>query len=128
MAMDETHIAKPLKRRSLVRLAIAGVALGLAGVAIDRLLLAPEAMPPLLAALDGDRAAALAARVAATYPPGSAEATLRRDLAEQGFAVGAGIAKWSRAAFPCRDFAEIGWTAQGGRIASTRASMFQACT
>jgi hypothetical protein len=120
--------AKPVRRRSLVRLVAAGVALGLFGVAVDRLVLTPAALPRLVADLEGDRSAALSARIAARYPAGSAEAILRADLAAQGFAVGSDVAKWSHSAFPCKDFAEVGWTAAGGRLVSTRASMFQACT
>lgn len=130
MANDQPNGAHVRKRRPLTRLVVAGIALGLAGVAVDRLFLVPATQPALLDGLGDDREAAsrtLAARVAARYPTGSGEAQLKSDLARQGFVVGADDAKWSRSTNGCSDFAEIGWSADRGRVRATRAATFRVC-
>lgn len=118
-------------RRTLLRRIAAGIALGGAGVAAGRLLF-PDTTPALLKDLPAQadaRDRAFAGRVAQRFPAGTPEPQLREQLATQGFTVdSARRAQWQHARFPCRDFAQIEWDAEGGKVTATRALVWQACT
>ena len=125
--MEET--SHPSSSRRWLKIVAGGVALGLAGVLAGHLL--DRGGPALIAGLQGSwdaRNRELVQRVARQFPPGTPVAALRSELAGQGFKVGETRAQWERSNFPCRDFAEIRWQAEAGRILSTNASIFQACS
>jgi hypothetical protein len=120
---------QPRSSRRWLKIIASGAALGLAGVLAGYLLDRSE--PALVAGLQGSwdaRNSELVERVARQFPPGTPAAALRAELARQGFKVAVDRAQWEQSNFPCRDFAEIRWQAEGGRIVSTNASIFQACT
>ena len=126
--MQET-LPLPRSSRRWLKIIAAGVALGLAGVLAGHLL--DPGKPALIAGLSGswdERNRDFEQRVARQFPRGSSVAALRSELARQGFKVGEGRAQWERSSFPCRDFAEVRWQAQAGKLVSTAASIFQACT
>lgn len=116
------------KTRWLRRVA-AGVIIGVTALAVSSVLTPRD--PALLAGLPSDVDASnveLVRRVAQQFPAGTPEVAARKTLLDQGFTVSTGEAKWDRSEFPCKTFVTIRWAALDGRIVSTSATRFQACT
>ncbi|NML07539.1 hypothetical protein [Sphingomonas sp. G-3-2-10] len=117
-----------MRRTNWPRRIAAGIVIGITALAVSWVFTPRE--PAILAGLAGEfdaQNAELTQRVARQFPAGSPETAMRKAMLDQGFTVSAGHAKWERNEYPCRTFVDIRWDAAGGRIAATRASLFQAC-
>lgn len=118
-----------MRRTNWPRRIAAGIVIGVTALAVSWVFTPRE--PAILAGLSGDFDAQnveLTRRVAQQFPAGSAETAARKALLDQGFTVSTGHAKWERNEHPCRTFVDIRWDAQGGKIAATRATLFQVCS